>query len=90
MGMGNIDAEHLINSWLNAIEGEKQAKRGLNKAECDVANTRMALGKWLMPDDAKEGEVFSVWHGDSLIEVTVPPPDCTPSLRIRTRGKSLL
>lgn len=81
------EGEQLIKRWMGAVEAEKTAKRNLNSAECSVTNTRNALGKWLMPDDAKTGEKFSVWYGDSLIEVTVTNAD--PELRIRNRGKSL-
>jgi len=64
------------------------AQRKVSRESCAANNARNALGKWLMPYDAKVGEKFSVWHLDSLIEVTVTNGD--PELRIRTRGKQQL
>jgi len=77
----------LIDAWVTSKENTKSASSLLNSRECAEANARNELGKWLMPDDAKPGEKFSVWYGDSLIEVTVTNGD--PDIRIRTRGKSL-
>ena len=82
------DGEELIKRWMRAVELEETAKRSLNSAETEVLNSRNALSKWLLPDDAKTGEVIAVWYGDSLIEVTVTNGD--PKLRIRSRGKSLM
>jgi len=82
------EGEQLIKAWTRADDAVATAKRTLNSAECDASNARNALGKWLMPHDAKTGEKFSVWHLDSLIEVTVTNGD--PELRIRTRGKQPL
>ncbi len=80
--------EELITRWTQATQHVEDLKQSLIMAECAVANANNALGKWLMPCDAKIGEVFSVWHGDSLIEVTVTERD--PKLKIRSRGKSLI
>jgi hypothetical protein len=86
--MSNVTEEgkHLIERWEHAKTNAADLKRSLNKAECEESNSSHALGKWLMPHDAKLGEVFSVWHGDSLIEVTVT--ENGPTLRVRSRGKT--
>ena len=82
------EGERLIQQWHTATQNLKDAYLRINGLECNLANARNALGKWLMPSDAKVGEKFSVWHLDSLIEVTVTNGD--PELRIRTRGKQPL
>lgn len=57
----------MIDSWQRAIERVRSAERELLRAECALTNARNELGKWMMPDDAKEGEKIGVWHGASLI-----------------------
>ena len=85
--MSNVtnEGEQLIKLWVGTKERLADAKRKVNRESCAANNARNALGKWLMPHDAKVGEKFSVWHLDSLIEVTVTNGD--PELRIRARGK---
>ncbi len=63
------DGERLLKEWNNASERIAHLRRALNEAECDAANTRNALGKWLTPDDAKEGESFNIWQGNGLLLV---------------------
>lgn len=59
--------EH-IERWQRAVTKLADAKSAVNRAECELSNSTNALGKWLAPDDAKEGEKFCVWHGDSLMQ----------------------
>lgn len=77
-----------IDRWRAALSSLESAKSGLNRAECEVANATNALGKWLLPDDAKHGEQFCVWHGDSLIAAT-KVGDHDYAVTVRSRGRSL-
>lgn len=48
------------------------------------------LAKLLLPRDAKEGEKFCVWFGDSLLEVEAKDLDSrSNTVRVRTRGTTL-
>ncbi len=75
----------LIDNWLNAKQRIERLKRDLNTAECDYANTALALGKWLAPSDAKPGEKIAVWYGDSLFQTEITNGD--PIITVRLRGK---
>ncbi len=73
--------EELIKQWMDSTTQHIAAKQAEARSSCEALNAANALGKWLMPGDAEVGEKFSVWYGDSLIEVTVTHHD--PQLRIR-------
>lgn len=83
------DGKRLVDNWRAAQERLERSRREVNSAECELSNSASALSKWLMPKDAKPGEVFSVWYGDSLIQVTVSHDGRDPTLAIRERGRSL-
>lgn len=86
------EGERRIKRWENAINDERRARSDLTSAECERENAATDLGKWLVPSDAKEGEKFCVWYGDSLIqaEVVGNPVNNNFKLTIRARGKSTL
>lgn len=71
MSVGTItkDGESLVAAWESTAQRVRDLKADLNRAECEASNATTALGNWMVPKDAKEGEKFSVWHGDRLIEV---------------------
>jgi hypothetical protein len=71
-----------IEEWQLAEKRVEDLKRQLNSADCARNNARSALGKLLIPDDAKDGEHFHIWvnkdgkdrmltvslvHGDHLL-----------------------
>lgn len=86
----NRDGADLIKDWLHAQERLRRAKSEVNSAECDVNNSMRALAKWMLPTDARAGEKFCVWFGDSLIQVEVMTEhNADPEVTIRTRGKSI-
>lgn len=60
-----------IEAWKEAQKRLERARREVNSAECDLANATNALGKWLMPPDAKQGEKIAIWYVDSLVEATM-------------------
>lgn len=93
--MGELTSEghRLVEDWLHANERLKRAESEVNSARCEVANTQNALARWLMPADAKTGEQIAVWHGDSLIQVTVPEKNgltwTDAKVTVRKRGRNL-
>ena len=93
MADGAVTAEgtRLIEGWQHAIEAVERCRRDLNSADCRKANAEIALGRWLVPGDAKVGESFSVWYGDSLItaEVIDLSGNGTYKISVRKRGRSL-
>jgi hypothetical protein len=78
----------LIDRWSRAVSQLEAAKNAVIRAECELSNATNALGKWLMPDDAKEGEKFCVWHGDSLIQAE-NKGNSRFAISVRKRGRSL-
>ena len=77
-----------IDRWFGATQRVNGLKRELNSAETEVLNAQQSLGSYLCPTDAKVGETFAVWYGDSLINVTkINQTDFT--VGVRHRGKSL-
>lgn len=82
------EGRNLIDRWSRAVSQLKAAKNAVTRAECELSNATNALGKWLMPDDAKEGEKFCVWHGDSLIQAE-NKGNRHHAISVRKRGVSL-
>lgn len=81
---------HHIDRWQAAQRSVERARSSLNREEVELANATAALIKWLTPDDPRFGEKFSVWYGDSLIQVEVTA--LTPldgKVTVRLRGRSL-
>ena len=64
------EGKELIERWEAANRAVKNIKSSLNRAECEARNAERALGRWLLPSDAVAGEVFNVWYGNDLIQVT--------------------
>ena len=90
------ECERLIKAWRDTIDLTSSLRNELNRAETDRRNAAVALGRWLTPGDAKAGETFCVWHGDSLISAEVITPSTTPAaggdfrIGIRMRGRQPL
>lgn len=80
------EGARLIAEWMRATEAVKRCRMDLNRAECDEKNAQLALGKWLMPDDAKVGEKIAVWEGTSLFQGE-KLENGDVAVTIRTRGK---
>lgn len=84
------EGERLIDRWQSAKKGLEYAKQCLSKAECELSNATNDLSKFLLPSDAKTGEKYCVWFGDSLISATIEVTGMVPVVEIRKRGKSLM
>jgi len=55
--------------WKIACDLIDKLKSQLNRAECKLYNAKDALGKWLTPDDALQGEAFHIWVEGKMLEV---------------------
>jgi len=80
------EGEELVARWKRAGLALERAESEVTKAQCERSNSTNALGKWLLPSDAKDGEQFCVWHGDSLLSAT-KNGDHDALVSVRTRGK---
>lgn len=63
--------QETIARWKNAIAGVEQCKSYLNRAEVELSNSLVELGRSMVPKDASVGESFSVWVSDRLLVVTL-------------------
>jgi len=75
-----------VKQWKRANENLAYCQSQLDKAECVATTATMELGKFLLPHDAKEGEVYCVWFGDSLVSGQKEGDDVI--VKLRTKGKS--
>lgn len=73
----------LVERWDHAVERVERLRQELNSAECEQRNAETALGKWLVPADAQEGEQYNIWFGARIVTVLVNTPahDFTVSIR---------
>ena len=67
----------LVDAFEHARERVRRERAELNRSECDLANAKIALAKWLVPKDAKAGEQFNIWYGNRLICVTAGSEEVT-------------
>jgi hypothetical protein len=70
--MTDTNLANLVSRWESAQERVETAKRELSRAQTDAKNAANALGKFLYPSDATPPEKLSVWHGDRILEVSLP------------------
>ena len=82
------EVHNLVRRWELSNKGLASARSQVNKAECENANAKNALSKLLLPKDAKPGEVFNLWYGDSLLSASVDEHQ-NYSVSVRQMGKSL-
>lgn len=80
------EGAQLIETWQRAVKDLADAKQAEIRASCALSNAKNALGKWLTPHDAKVGEVFCVWQGDSLIAAE-NKGNYDYNITVRTRGR---
>lgn len=83
------EGERLVKNWLSEQEHLERCKSDLNRAQCDLANAKNALAKWILPNDAKKGEKIAIWYGDSLIQVEVENEFHDTTITVRVRGRHL-
>lgn len=82
------EGRRLIDRWTAADKELRSAQSRLNSAECEAANAKQAMAKWLLPEDAKPGEKLAIWYGDgSLIQVEVAELGRDHIITVRQRGK---
>lgn len=55
---------NLIQEYLASIEAVKMSERKLSRNQTELLNRQNALGKHLVPKDAKVGERYNIWDRD--------------------------
>lgn len=55
---------NLLNEYLASVEAVKMSERELSRNQTERLNRKNALGKHLVPKDAKQGEKFVIWARD--------------------------
>ena len=81
------EGKRMIDAWILSQEEVRRSESRLSSAKADEHSTRMALAKWMLPEDVKEGEKIAVWFGDSLIQVEYGDKRTDPVVTVRARGK---
>ena len=61
----------LLRTWESYVQNLQTAKREVLRIECAVINAANEFGKSLVPQDAKDGEKFCVWHDSRFFEIVV-------------------
>lgn len=56
--------EQLLKQYLNCVKAVENSDRELQMNKTELLNTKNALGKHLVPKDAKHGEKFVIWVRD--------------------------
>lgn len=56
----------LMTDYFASIEAVKMSERELSRNKTEMENRKNALGKHLVPKDAKVGEKFFIWIGDTV------------------------
>lgn len=85
--------EELVKRWRAAEKQVSSCREKLLEAQRELQSAEEYLAMWLLPEDAKEGEQFCVWYGDSLIAAKeLPEGDERGNYEVTTRkrGKSLM
>lgn len=75
------EGEKLLKEWYAARDRFEQAERELSRARCDKDNAENAFVKWMLPEDAKAGERFLMWHGAQLVQVEKRDHDARVTIR---------
>ena len=76
-----------IQRWANSTERVDAAGREARSADTQLCNETDALGRLLSPSDSKKGDVFSIWHGSQLLQVTVEDLSGNGTYKIEYRAK---
>jgi len=83
--MSDTETDKLVNQWEGSGKDVERLKSELNSAECAFRNATTALAKHLTPDDAEDGEKFSIWHYGRLLEVSHNKNRGTHSVTVRRK-----
>lgn len=59
-----------VKRWIAASKRLANAQREKNSAETELSNARNELGKFLIPEPAKDDEAFNIWFGSGIIQAT--------------------
>lgn len=68
-----------VKRWDDQRKRVEQLKGQLEAAKVELADYERQVGIWLCPDNAKEGEAFSIWVSNGLLNV-VYHAECDPDV----------
>lgn len=74
-----------INDWQKAKVRVEQTEKAAVVAKQDLMQAEQVLAEWLVPKDAKGGEKFCIWYGNSLIQVAVSKKKHYPGMNKPSR-----
>lgn len=78
--------ERLLKEWLAAAEEAQRHRRSAERYTNAEKEAEAAFGKWLLPEDAAEGEKVCMWNGSNLIQVEkLEDDEVRVSIRIRKK-----
>ena len=61
----------LIREMVRADERLQWARQQVEICICDLAKATNAVGKWLVPEDAKPSETFQIPYSDAFLQVHI-------------------
>jgi len=77
------EGKRLIDQWILAQNRRNEAAKDLERADVDYRNATQQLGKFLVPKDTLETEVFCTWWGNRMIAAYKIPTTSFYSVKIR-------
>lgn len=87
--------QHLIKDWIRSQQCFQRAQSAAQRCKGELEESEARLAKWILPDDARNREVFAIWFGDSLISASrmscgVLGSNDKYKVTVRQQGKSIL
>lgn len=77
-----------IDRWNSAVNQLTRARREVSRLECELANARNEIGKFLVPSDF-EGP-FNIWFGNGILSATRANNDYTVEWLKKPTGKQAI
>ena len=77
------EGKRLIDHWILTQNRRNEAAKDLERTEVDYRNATQQLGKFLVPEDTLEAEVFCTWWGNRMIAAYKIPTTSFYSVKIR-------
>lgn len=85
------ESAKLIKDWQRTKKQAVNARQNYLSSLKSREAAKRKLADWLLPKDAKVGEKFCIWYGDSLIQVSIinEGPPRVVSIMIRHDGEAV-
>jgi len=69
--MPDEKTNRLVGKWQVNRTSFERSRRDLNASAAILKEATSNLGSWLVPDDAKTGEIFNIWISGNLLMIKV-------------------